>query len=269
MVTLLKLGGSLLTDKQQAATYREGVAQRIAQEIALAVAQNPSMPLIIGHGSGSFGHVAANKHGTITGVQTSEQWRGFAEVATSAAALNALVADSLFMAGIPVWRIQPSASAVAIDGVIAYMDLNPIRAAVQHGIVPLVYGDVALDEVRSGTIISTETIFTYLVQQLEVTHIVLAGEVDGVLDEQSSVIPEITPQNIDQYQHVLGGSRGVDVTGGMLTKVSDMLRLVQHKRGLRVSIINGLKAGVIREALEGSHAVGTLIHDAAGARSND
>ncbi len=260
MLTLLKLGGSLITDKQIENHYREDEARRIAQEIVQAHAKMPELRLIIGHGSGSFGHVAAKKHGTMQGVSTPEQWRGFAEVAATAAALNAYLAQTLFAAGIPLWRIQPSASAVAVSGVIAYMDLNPIRAAIEHGLVPLVYGDVALDEVRGGTIISTETIFTYLTQQLEIDRIVLAGEVDGVLDENGVVIPEITPTNFDQYAHLLGGSRGTDVTGGMLTKVSDMLKLVQYKKGLRVSIVNGLTSTVIQQALEGEQGVGTLIY---------
>lgn len=261
MPTLLKLGGSLITDKQIDKHYRKDEAHRIAQEIAEAYHQNASMSLIIGHGSGSFGHVAANKYGTINGVSTPEQWRGFAEVAITAAELNAYLAQTLFEAGIPLWRIQPSASAVAISGVIAYMDLNPIRAALQHNLVPLVYGDVALDEVRGGTIISTETIFTYLTQQLDISRIVLAGEVDGVLDEDGRVITEITPTNFERYTHLLGGSRGTDVTGGMLTKVSDMLKLVQYKKGLRVAIVNGLVPDVIRRALNGEQGVGTLIYD--------
>jgi len=260
MLTLLKLGGSLITDKQIEKHYREEEARRIAQEIAAAYATNPEIRLIIGHGSGSFGHVAAHKHDTINGVNTPEQWRGFAEVATSAAALNALFMQTLSDANIPIWRIQPSASAVAISGMIAYMDVNPIRAALEHGIMPLVYGDVALDNVRGGTIISTETIFTYFTQQLEVSRIILVGEVDGVLDGNGTVIPQITPSNFEQYAHLLGGSRGTDVTGGMLTKVSDMLKLVQHNRDLRVSIINGLTQGAIQRTLNGEEGIGTLIH---------
>ncbi len=260
MLTLLKLGGSLITDKQVEKHYRENEAHRIAQEIAAAYTTIPNMRLIIGHGSGSFGHVAAHKYDTINGVNTPEQWRGFAEVATSAATLNALFMQTLSDAGIPIWRIQPSASAIAVSGIIAYMDVNPIRTALEHGVVPLVYGDVALDNVRGGTIISTETVFTYLTQHLEVSRIVLVGEVDGVLDADGVVIPQITPSNFEQYTHLLGGSRGTDVTGGMLTKVSDMLKLVQQNRDLRVSIINGLTQGAIQRVLNGEMGIGTLIH---------
>lgn len=266
--TLLKLGGSLITDKQVAESYRADVAQRIASEIATAQAHQPAA-LVIGHGSGSFGHIPAKKYSTINGVQSPEQWRGFAEVATIAARLSMLFTDTLRAAGLPVWRIQPSASARAYDGVLTGMELYPLKRAIQNGLIPLVHGDVALDEVRGGTIISTETIFTYLVAQLNVRQVILAGEVDGVYDTEGRVIPEITPANFDAVRPALGGSGGVDVTGGMLTKVTDMLALVQNRPGLRVRIINGLREGVLLNCLTGDETEGTLIHAGSGGPATD
>lgn len=260
MLTLLKLGGSLITDKRVEASFRADVCQRIAHETAAALKQHPDIPLIIGHGSGSFGHVAAKKHNTIAGVHTPEEWRGFAEVATVAAELNRLVTKTLHQAGIATWQIQPSASAIARNGVIQEMNLAPIHAAIEHGIVPIVYGDVALDIALGGTIISTETVFTYLVQQLPVTRVILVGEVDGVYDHDKQVIPQLTPVNFSQYASALGGSAGTDVTGGMLTKVSDMLALVTQKPELQVQIINGLVPDVIYQTLLGQGSHGTLIH---------
>ena len=106
MVTLLKLGGSLITDKNKNATLRSDVLTRLASEIHNALEQNPH-PLLIGHGSGSFGHFEAKKHNTINGVQTQEQWQGFARVSTIASALNFHVANALQEAGVPILRIQP------------------------------------------------------------------------------------------------------------------------------------------------------------------
>lgn len=44
--------------------------------------------IIVGHGAGSFGHVAAAKHGTIGGVSGPSQWRGFCEVSDAVSRLN-------------------------------------------------------------------------------------------------------------------------------------------------------------------------------------
>lgn len=73
MLTFVKLGGSLITDKRGEQAYRAEVMARTAAEIAQAYATE--RPLLIGHGSGSFGHVAAQKYGTAQGVRTPEEWR--------------------------------------------------------------------------------------------------------------------------------------------------------------------------------------------------
>ncbi|GAB4522225.1 MAG: isopentenyl phosphate kinase [Anaerolineae bacterium] len=257
MLTFIKLGGSLITDKRVEASFRAEVMARLAQEIAAAY--TAANPLVIGHGSGSFGHFAASRYGTMQGVATSEQWRGFAEVATVAAELNYLVAHTLHQARVPVWRFQPSASARCRDGLLYEMALYPIQQALAHGLVPLVYGDVALDDVRGGTIISTEVVLSYLADHLPVTRILLLGEVDGVYDESGVVISEIHPGNVDMYQAALGGSGGTDVTGGMLTKVHDMLTLVQRVPGLTIRILNGNIPDLLRAALVDEATPGTLI----------
>lgn len=233
---------------------------RIATEIAAAHQQFPDQPLIIGHGSGSFGHVVAKRHNTIAGVNTPEAWRGFAEVAASAAALNTLVTTTLRDAGLPVIRFQPSASAIAQNGRIISLALDPIRRAYTQGLIPLIYGDVAFDDVLGGTIISTETIFTYLAMNLPVKTILLVGEVSGVYDVNGHVIPEITPETLDSVRDALGESAGTDVTGGMLTKVSDMVGLVERFTSIRVRIIDGTAENTVVRALRHETGFGTLIH---------
>ncbi len=259
MLVFVKLGGSLITDKQVERRFRAETAKRVAGEIKAALDADPDLRLLIGHGSGSFGHVAAKQFGTVDGVHSPEQWRGFAHVATVAAELNHLTAQTLDTAGIPVWRIQPSASALARDGVITEMALEPIRQALDHALVPLVYGDVALDMARGGTIISTETIFTYLANHLPVQRILLLGEVDGVYDPDGQVIPTITPEHLSTVEQALGGAAGTDVTGGMATKVRDSLALVQAIPGLSIRIMNGLVPGLLQAALLDQAQPGTLI----------
>lgn len=259
MLVFVKLGGSLITDKRVENSFRADAAARAAAEIRSALAGDLDLRLLIGHGSGSFGHVAARQYGTMAGVHTPEQWRGFAHVATVAAELNHLMAKTLDSAGVPVWRMQPSASAVARDGVIESMALDPIRAALDHGLVPLVYGDVALDSVRGGTIISTETVFFYLAKRLPVQRILLLGEVDGVYDPQGAVIPTITPASLPEVERALGGSAGTDVTGGMETKVRDMVALVESIPNLTIRIMNGLTPGLLEAALLDRAQPGTMI----------
>lgn len=253
----LKLGGSLITDKRGEEALRPSVLARLAEEIGEALAEvgraaqegSEDLRLVVGHGSGSFGHVAAAAHHTRAGVRTSEQWAGFAQVSDAAARLNRMVCGALLAAGVPAVSLQPSASARCWDGEIVEMATRPVRAALDAGLIPLVYGDVAFDTVRGGTIISTEEVLTYLAQEMTPSWLLLAGETKGVYDEAGAVIPRITEENFGAFAQAVGGSHGTDVTGGMAAKVRGMLDLAAAHEGLAVRIFSGMKAGRVREAL--------------------
>ncbi len=263
-LVFLKLGGSLITDKSREATPRGEVIRRTTREIEDVLEARPDLRLLVGHGSGSFGHFVARRHGLLEGAPPN--WRGYAETGAAAARLNRLVTDIFLAEGVPVVSIQPSASAHCYDGQLISMATKPIEMILHHGLVPLVYGDVALDELHGCTIISTEQIFAYLADHLEPARIVLAGEVEGVFtadplrDESAQLIPQISRQNFHQVEHKLAGSHGVDVTGGMLTKVRIMHALVQRRPELKVLLISGQQPGMIKRALvEPDLAEGTTI----------
>lgn len=260
-LVFLKLGGSLITDKSREQSLRQETLTRLANEIADGLAHDASLRLIIGHGSGSFGHTEAKKYGTRQGVTTPAGWRGYADVAQVAARLNRHVFDSLRAAGVPVVNVPPSASAVCRDGVITRMELAPITTALEHRLVPLVMGDVAIDEVRGGTIVSTEDVFFHLAKILEPSEILLSGIERGVLTHlpDGDVIPLIDSGNIDRIRAVLRGSAATDVTGGMESKVLEMLRLAKEVPGLRVVIFPGTEENAVRQLLLHQAQLGTVV----------
>jgi len=266
-LVFVKLGGSVITDKTRAETARPDVIARLAAEVAHALAAGTGLQLVLGHGSGSFGHVPARRYGTRRGVQGREGWRGFAEVAAVAARLDRLVADSFLAAGVPVWSLQPSASAHCRGGNLVSLATGPVAEALAQGLVPLLYGDVALDEIQGGTILSTEQIFAYLARQLRPARLVLVGVVDGVFegdplrDPVARAVPVISPANWETVRATLGGSFATDVTGGMLAKVEEMVALVRDLSGLSVHLISGERPGALETALldPGESVGGTLI----------
>lgn len=259
MLVFLKLGGSLITDKQQPETPRRDVIERLSAEIHDAFLLVPGLQLVLGHGSGSYGHVAGARYGTRDGVSGPNEWRGFSEVSVTAARLNHIVLEALYEAGLPVFRVQPSALARCSDGRITYMHLEALHNALDQGLLPLVYGDVAFDEIRGGTIISTEEIADYLARQLQPDLILLAAEVDGVLDASGRTLPLITPQRLPDHANAIGGSAAIDVTGGMASKVDSMLRLCQDLPGLQVRIFAGSQPGAVFDLLTGRAEHGTLL----------
>ncbi len=261
-----KLGGSVITDKLRPQTPRRDVIARMAAEVASALEQQPSLRLLLGHGSGSFGHVVARRHHVREGIAPDGNWRGYAETGAVAARLNRLVADAFLEAGVPVVSIQPSASARCWAGRLTWMALYPIRQALLRGLVPLIFGDVAFDEQQGCTIISTEAEFAYLAARLRPARIVLVGEVDGVYDADplsepdAAHIPCITPATYPVVEIKLSGSHGVDVTGGMLSKVRLMVQLVERGHVGRVHLISGPRPGALtRVLLDPNASFGTLI----------
>ena len=261
-IIFLKLGGSLITDKSRPHTHRPQVLQRLAAEIKSVLDEQPDYRLIIGHGSGSFGHVPAKRYGTRQGVHTEEQWRGFAEVWFEASSLTRIVIESLAQAGLPVIALSPSASAISQDGRVHSWELKPIIAALQKGLLPIVHGDVVFDNQRGGTILSTEDLFEHLAHVLVPERILLAGIEPGVWADYpacTKLIEEITTNSLPHIFPILGGSAQVDVTGGMASKVQQSMALVERHPGLVIQIFSGERPGNVQNALKGE-LLGTILH---------
>ncbi|GAG07514.1 unnamed protein product, partial [marine sediment metagenome] len=137
-LVFLKLGGSIITDKRRYETPRSMVIARIAKELSAGLQARPDLKLLVGHGSGSFGHFVADKYHVHEGNLTD--WHGYAETGAAAQRLNRLVTDALLAEGVPAVSLQPSASALCHNGELVEMALDPIVKLLQHGAVPLVYG---------------------------------------------------------------------------------------------------------------------------------
>ncbi len=231
----------------------------------------PNLRLVLGHGSGSFGHYAVNEHlaayllpqnsANLAGKKEEGYWRGFAEVWYRATQLNRYVIEALHEAGIPVMAIQPSASIVSKDGAIKHWELSPLESTLEAGIVPVIYGDMAFDSVKGGAVLSTEVLMFYLAHRLKPNRILLAGIETAIWADfpaRQQRVEKVTPSSYKELASKVGGSHGVDVTGGMKSKVEEMLALVEQIPNLNVQIFSGEESGNIERALNGA-ALGTLV----------
>jgi len=270
----LKLGGSLITDKSRPYTPRPDVLASLAEQIAAQREISPDLRIVLGHGSGSFGHTAAKEYGTREGLPTpanpppfypgtgaEQYWRGFVEVWYQASRLNRLVLDALHEAGVPGMTFSPAASVWSEDGKVLAWDVSRIEAALEKNILPVVHGDVIFDREKGGTILSTEELFEHLAREMRPKRILLAGLEDGVYSDfpaRGRKITELTRESFDQIRQGVGESQGADVTGGMLSKVEQMLKLAEEIPNLRIQIFSGEKQGNLEKALTGAH-IGTVI----------
>jgi isopentenyl phosphate kinase len=261
-LVFLKLGGSLITDKLTPRTPRLQVLNRVAEEIRASLADNPGLQILLGHGSGSFGHTSGKQYHTREGVFTPEDWLGFSEVWGDAADLNRLVMSALREAGLAAVGFPPSASVLTQKRKILHWDLSPIQSALENNLLPVVYGDVVFDENQGGTILSTEDLFVHLAGPLKPQRILLAGQDPGVwqdFPECTRLFQAITPDEKKNLKGIINQSQATDVTGGMGEKVNQMLDLVSAFPDLEVLIFSGTEPGQLQGALAGE-SPGTRIH---------
>ena len=248
----VKLGGSLITDKAKPFTEKKDVIKRLAEEIHRA-RQKKDIKLIIGHGGGSYPHKPASDYQVQKGVINKDSYKGIAEVQDAASRLNRLIVRALLDAGELAVSVQPSSSCITEQGRIKEFYTEPIKKFLDYNMIPITYGDVALDTKMGCCIISTEEVLNFLTKEFKPERIILCGKVDGVLDAQNKVIPEITEKNFAKIKPMLLSSDGIDITGGMLHKVERMLELKVPSY-----IINGTKEGNLEKALLGEK-IGTEI----------
>jgi isopentenyl phosphate kinase len=258
-LTLVKLGGSLITDKTRPLTPRVETLARLADEIAGSGREGS---LIVGHGSGSFGHVAAARHGIRDGARTADEIAGVAATQVHAHRLHRLVVETLWRAGCRPFSCAPSSALVATAGRPGTFHVAPVVAALELGLLPVTLGDVVMDTAWGASICSTEQAFEALVAALaaaghEVERVLWMGDTDGVLDASGASVPSIDARNAAAVERGLGTAAGQDVTGGIGLRLATARRLAE--RGIESWILDGLEPGVLAAALAGRRVSGTRV----------
>jgi isopentenyl phosphate kinase len=161
-LVLVKLGGSLITDKDKPYTARVEIMAQLVEQVSLIKHENPNLKLIIGNGAGSFAHQSAKKYNTINGFSCNEEKLGFCLVHKDALDLNFLLANLFLQAGLPVISLPPLTMITTHNKELVKSNFSVIENSLQADLIPLVFGDVVLDQAISGTILSTDTILAEL-----------------------------------------------------------------------------------------------------------
>ncbi|MCX6704246.1 MAG: isopentenyl phosphate kinase, partial [Candidatus Woesebacteria bacterium] len=211
--------------------------------------------------AGSFAHVPAHKYKTKEGLINRNSLYGMSVTEDAARKLNSIVIKNFLSLGIPAFSFSP-ASFLISDGLRCSKSyIDSIKTALHIGVIPVVYGDVIIDKKIGCTIFSTEKILSILARELMGEYkirIVYATDTDGVYNKKVETIERITPANFGQVKKAIIGAGGADVTGGMLHKVEEALRLAKNI-GIETLVVNGMKAGSLRNAIVGAKVEGTRI----------
>lgn len=254
-ITLIKLGGSVITDKDTPYKAKTNVIRRLAKEIKGSGVNS----LVLAHGSGSFGHTSAQKYGGKKGYKNA--W-GVAKVARDAMEINRIVMDVLIEEGLSAVSLRPMSMMMTSAGKLKNDLFKIIEETVNQGLIPVVYGDVIWDKKWKSTIYSGETtlneIGIYLSKKgYQMNNIIQVGQTDGVYDLKRKTIPLINKNNWNKIKKYLFQNKGADVTGGMKHKIEKALTIAEI--GINTLLINGNKVNELLSAILGKAVKGTII----------
>lgn len=246
---LIKLGGSVITDKAKPFTAKTEIIRRLAGEIKKAREELKNTDIIVGHGSGSFGHTIAAKYQTQSGNINKKSLKGFCLTSETAVDINRIVLKEFLKAGLSAVSFSPMSFTYSNKTF-----LDPIYKSLELGLVPLIYGDVVFDVEKGFAIHSAEKTLSILARKLRkgyrIEKIIECGDTDGVYDVKSKTIPVITPKNFSEVKKWITGAKSTDVTGGMIHKVEESLKLARET-GIPTILINGNKSKNLSRAVLG------------------
>jgi isopentenyl phosphate kinase len=258
--TVLKLGGSVITNKERTLTPRLSAIERLAKEISRA---NIS-PLVLVHGGGSFGHPIAKRYRIKEGYNhKASQLLGFAKTHEAMVALNKLVVDALIKEEIPAVAVSPSSLIMAKSERIHSFPLEPLTKLLQLGFVPVLFGDAVFDLDKGFTILSGDQLIAYLAIHYKAERIILGVDVDGLFtgdpkaNKEAKLLNHVTLKELETLIQQIGEAKVTDVTGGMLSKVQEIIPAVE--KGVNVLVVNAAKSENLYKALKGEKVVGTVI----------
>jgi len=256
-LVVLKLGGSAITDKKEPFKPDLKAIERLAGEIAASSVRE----LVLVHGGGSFGHPLARDYSIKEGFKSPWQLRGLAETHLAMEELNKLVVKALLAEGLPAVPLPPFSCFTTRDGRVAKAFLEPLRGLMKLGAIPVLYGDVVMDESLGFTILSGDQIVAYLALTLGASRVVLALAVEGVFTRDPNLypdavlVPRLRPSELNRVE--AGGAAAIDVTGGMGKKLREMAPVASA--GIPVFFTSAKVPGNVEKALRGEKVRGTLL----------
>jgi isopentenyl phosphate kinase len=214
---VLKLGGSVVTEKDAPETVDDAALSQAADDIA-----ETDEECVVVHGGGSFGHHHAAEYGVSTTAGTTNP-AGVSAIHGAMKRLNDAVVNALTEKGVAAVPVHPfSAASRDADGTLD-LPTNQVRTLLAEGFVPVLHGDVVAHRSEGATVLSGDELVVELAPAVEADRVGVCSTVPGVLDDDGTVIDRITA--FDEVASALGGSDATDVSGGMVGKVKALLSL--------------------------------------------
>lgn len=254
---LVKLGGSVITDKERLRRFRKTACTRLCGELKPA-----KDDLIVIHGAGSFGHIRAAKAQLRLGVGKNDldKLRQVALVHRDVRDLNAKVLGCMAKKRLHGFSLAPHTVASFSKGKMIGFCPEKFEMLLDNDMIPVSFGDVVPDRELTFSICSGDLLMLALAEHFRPEMAVFVADVDGVFDKDpkkhkgAKLLREISKDNIGK---VSAGTRDKDVTGAMRGKLARMVEIAGHCEN--TIILNGNAQGRLGSALRGEDTVSTKV----------
>ncbi|HID25563.1 MAG TPA: isopentenyl phosphate kinase family protein [Thermoplasmata archaeon] len=253
---LVKLGGSVLTDKNKPNVVRRRVLNRLVKEI-----KRTEEDVIVVHGVGSFGHVYAKQYKLNQGYVAPEQRNGFALTHKTVRLLNNIVLESLIDAGVPAVSLPPVSFMELNNGKKKYCNMSWFKKTLTAGLVPVTFGDVVFDAKLGFSICSGDLLMVVLAEEFTPKRAVFVIDEDGIysanpkVEKTAKLLQKLSSEDLSKI--MTKADAHADVTGGMKGKIESIREIADM--GTEVWVVNGNKRERTYRALSGKKTVATII----------
>ena len=241
---LLKLGGSIITNKEKSLTPRKKIVEKIAREL-----KKIKEPIAIVHGGGSFGHYWSVKYDMHTEPRKYDM-HGVTIVKNSMIDLNKIILDSFVKNKLNPYSLPPTDFMSGNKPI--SKKIKEIEEIAKSGLIPITYGDALWYGNKKTYILSGDKIMTHLSKILKPKLSIFALNEDGLYSDLKTkkMIYELKGKSPEISENKM------DVTGGMARKVEEATKIA--KMGVTVFFVNGNKPERIVKAVKNRRYEGTL-----------
>lgn len=253
---IIKLGGSVITDKTKPFSIRINTIEELSKEI-YEISKN-GYEIIIVHGGGSFGHPIAKKFNVNKGYKNNIGLKGFLETIQAMRELNKKIVEILNKNNVNSIGFPASTIFISNKDSIISAYLEPIIYSLNMKIIPVLCGDAVFDKSKGYSILSGDKICSYLSIHLKASKLIFTLDVDGILsfeNDKPKLLKELNMNNL--YSIKFKKIENIDVTGGIVYKLEEAFQVAE--KGIKVFFVNGLIPGRIKKAIFEEDFLGTKI----------
>src|SRR6056297_1827537 len=165
MTVVLKLGGSVVTEKDRPETIDGPALDRAADAIADAIAAGAVDDLVVVHGGGSFGHHHASDYGVNT-TDGSHDVDAVHAIHGAMTTLNRFVLRRLLQRDVPAVPVHPFSAGYRTDSGTLSFPTGSVETLLAEGFVPVLHGDLVAHAGEGVTVVSGDELVVELATDL-------------------------------------------------------------------------------------------------------